>query len=132
MRCIWGSGFGFREVDGQKVRFGFSMAENQARETNKDNANALWLGGELTPLPPVKITPGNGEDGDYVIQDVEGMVDLSFKVKVPVSASFDLVATRSEYSTPLGMFSGMLLDKDGVQIPVKNLPGTIEKLYLRV
>ena len=51
-------------------RFGFHIAENQTKETNKNNENALWLNGKLTPLPPVRITMPNGPEAEWVIQDV--------------------------------------------------------------
>jgi hypothetical protein len=45
-------------------RFGFHIAENQARETNKNNENALWINGKLTPLPQVLITMPNGPENN--------------------------------------------------------------------
>lgn len=94
-------------------RFGFHIAENQNRDPNKNNENALWVEGELTPLPPVLITMPTGPDGIWVIQDVEGMIDLTF-------------------NAPTGYYNGMLVTKEGEQIQIKNLFGIGEKLVLRV
>jgi hypothetical protein len=135
MKSIWASGFSnfIIEDNAKKIgSFGFSIAENQVRENNKDNENALWVDGALTPLPSCKITRGNDNESDAVIQDLEGMVDLTFKIKENVSAAFNLFLTRSVYDTPIGLYNGMLIDKDGKKIPVRNVWGTIEKLYLRV
>jgi len=73
--------------DEENRRFGFHIAENQTRDTNKNNENALWVNGKLTPLPPVRITMPDGINADWVIQDVEGMVDLKFTPKVPEKAT---------------------------------------------
>jgi hypothetical protein len=129
MRSIWCSAFGNTE----KLRFGFSIAENQTRETFKNNENVLWQEGRrTTPLPPVYITIPKEDDADWVIQDVEGMVDLTFTPREQVRSSFNLFLTRWEYHTPLGYYNGMLVNSEGEQIPVRNLWGVGEKLYLRV
>jgi hypothetical protein len=129
MRTKWCTGMGF---DGLGRRFGFSIAENQARESFKNNENALWLDGRLTPLPPVKITQPRGIDSEWVIQDMEGMVDLVFTPQEPVRCSMNLFVTRSDYNSPLGVFSGVVVSAEGEEIPVKNMWGLGEKLYLRV
>ena len=113
-------------------RFGFHIAENQTRETNKNNENALWVNGKLTPLPPVLITTQNGSDSDWVIQDVEGMVDLKFTPKEQNKSGMSLIFTNAEFNAPLGYFNGMLLTSEGERIQIKNLFGMGEKLNLRV
>jgi len=123
------SAMGFDE---ENRRFGFNIAENQNRDTNKNNENALWLNGQLTPLPPVLITTPNGIDADWVIQDVEGMVDLTFSPKEQNKTSMNLILTKAELNFPAGYYNGMLLDSEGKKIQIKNLFGIGEKLYLRV
>jgi hypothetical protein len=128
-RMIWCEGMGF---DGEGRRFGFSIVENQTRETQKNNENALWINGELSPLPPVRITMPGGIESDWIIQDLEGMVDLVFTPREPIRGGTNLVITRADYETPLGYYNGMLLSSGGEQIQVRNLWGMGEKLYLRV
>jgi len=118
--------------DEENRRFGFHIAENQTRDTNKNNENALWLNGKLTPLPPVRITMPNGIDADWVIQDVEGMVDLKFTPKEPENSDVNLIFTRTDFNIPLGYYNGMLVTSEGEKIQIKNLFGIGEKLYLRV
>jgi len=120
---------GFNE---ENRRFGFHIAENQTRETNKNNENALWVNGKLTPLPPVLITMPKGPEETWVIQDVEGMVDLTFTPKEPNRCGTNLVFTKADFIAPLGIFNGMLVNSDGEQIHIKNLFGIGEKLFLRV
>ena len=123
------SAMGFTE---KNSRFGFHIAENQTREPNKNNENAFWVDGKLTPLPPVLITMPNGSDGTWVIQDVEGMVDLTFTPKEQNKSGIKLGFTNAEFNAPLGYYNGMLVNREGKQIQIKNLFGMGEKLYLRV
>jgi len=112
-------------LDEKNRRFGFHIAENQASKANKSNENALWVNGLLTPLPPVLITIPNNPDGEWVIQDLEGMVDLTF---TPKEQSF----TNAESNAPLGYYNGMLVNSEGEQIQIKNLYGMGEKFNFRV
>jgi len=118
--------------DEENRHFGFHIAENQTKETNKNNENALWVNGQLTPLPPVLITMPNGLEETWVIQDVEGMVDLTFTPKEPNRSGSNLLFTKADFNAPLGIYNGMLLNSAGEQIQIKNLFGIGEKLYLRV
>jgi hypothetical protein len=129
MRSSWCTACG---VDGENRRYGFSLGETAARENYKHNENALWLDGRLIPLPPVRITMPNGLESDWVIQDVEGMVDLTFTPQEQSRSAFNWILTSWEYNTPLGYYNGMLVNNEGEQIPVRNLWGLGEKLYLRV
>lgn len=129
MRSTWATGFGF---DGSGRRFGFAVAENQARDPFRHNENASWLEGKLTLLPPVRVTMPDGPDGDWVIQDLEGMVDLVFAPREPQAFEFNYALTRCEYRAPFGVFNGMIAGADGEKIPVRNLWGFGEKLYIRV
>jgi hypothetical protein len=111
-------------------RFGFNLGENQAREPHRNNENALWLEGGLTPLPPVKITKDAGSG--WVVQDMEGMVDLVFTPKAQLPGGFNVIAAGAEYNTTLGYYNGVLVNAGGEEIPVKNLWGLGQKLYFRV
>jgi hypothetical protein len=129
MCAVWCNAFGF-DAGGQ--RFGFSLGENQAIEEYKDNENGFWLDGTLHLLPPVKITQSGGSGTDWVIQDIEGMVDLTFTPIEEITASFNFVLTKSRYYTPLGKFNGMIKTSRGESFAINSLWGNIENLYLRV
>ena len=129
MRNIACSSTGF---SGEGRRFGFHLAENQAKETNRNNENALWVDGCLSPLPPVRITMPKGVDSNWIIQDVEGMVDLVFTPKVYNNTGSGLPFARAEYNVPLGHYNGMLVNSKGEQIQVQNMWGMGENLYLRI
>jgi hypothetical protein len=140
----WCSALGF---DSENRRFGFALGENQTREPYSNNENALWIDGKLTPLPPVKITQDVKDEKDWIIQDMEGMVDLVFTSKEPERRSmrksifsgsasgFFGSASRLlgyNYENPLGCFNGLLVDADGKELPIRNAWGTGEKLFLRI
>jgi len=129
MRSTWCSGMGFGDGD---RRFGFTVGENQAREPFSNNENALWINGELTPLPPVKITRNGGPETDWIIQDMEGMVDLVFTPAVMGRNSRNLIFSTCEYENPLGFFNGTVVAASGEKLPIHNVWGSSEKLYLRV
>jgi hypothetical protein len=129
MRSSWSTGMGF---DSRNRRFGFALGENQARESYKNNENALWIDGKLTPLPPVRITQSGGSESDWIIQDMEGMVDLVFTPKEMKRTTEKFIFSASDFETPMGHFNGLLVSSEGEELPVKNVWGTSEKLYLRV
>jgi len=87
--------------------------------------------GKLTPLPPVKITrAGEGGKAAWVIQDLEGMVDLTFTPKEAVRSGFNFLLTGTDYETPLGWYNGALVSAEGEKIRAHNLWGMAERLYL--
>jgi hypothetical protein len=132
----WCSALGF---DGENRRFGFSFGEIQTKEPYSNNENALWIDGKLTPMPPVKITSNIKDKKNWVIQDMEGMVDLVFNPKEPEKSIGETVFSRYtsvlfgyHYENPLGCFNGLLVDSDGKELPVKDAWGIGEKLFLRI
>jgi len=129
MHPQWCSAVG---IDSSDRRIGFAIADNQNREPYKNNENALWIDGRLTPLPPVKITSGTGPEAEWIIQDMEGMVDLVFTPKEPIRYKINQLLPVSFYEIPLGIYNGVVVDSEGEEIPVRNLSGIGEKLFLRI
>ncbi|MCL2092935.1 MAG: DUF2804 domain-containing protein [Treponema sp.] len=128
-RTSWVSGMGF---DSQNRRFGFSLGESQAKEPYRNNENALWLDGALSPLPPVKITQNYADTGsEWIIQDMEGMVDLVFTPKESEGPAGRPLSARDEMN-PLGLYNGLLVSSGGEEISLRNVWGSAEKLYLKV
>ena len=129
MHSQWCMAAGF---DSANRRIGFSVADNQNRESYKNNENALWIDGRLTPLPPVKITQTAGTDSEWTIQDMEGMVDLVFTPKEQIRHKLDYFLFQSSLDSPLGFFNGMMVSSEGEEIPLRNVSGIGEKLFLRI
>lgn len=129
MRGTFCGGMGF---DAEGRRYGFHVVENQAKENRKNNENALWVNGQLTHLPPVRITMPNGPESDWVIQDLDGMVDLVFTPKSFNRFRINLLAANSDFFAPMGYYNGMLVSTREEQMQVRNQWGIGEKLYLRM
>jgi hypothetical protein len=129
MSSIWCTALGFDE-GGRRI--GFTVAENQARENHRNNENALWVNGKLTPLPAVRITMPKGIKSEWIIQDLEGMVDLVFTPQESPRSGYNVILSRADLESPLGYYNGMLVSAGGEQIPIHNLWGTGEKIYLRI
>ncbi|MCL2186142.1 MAG: DUF2804 domain-containing protein [Treponema sp.] len=116
----------------EKEHFGFHLAENQTKETNKNNENALWVNGKLTLLPPVLITMPNGPESNWNIQDIEGMVDLTFSPIEQNKGVSNLLFTKADFIASVGTYNGMLVNSEGEKIKIKDLFGMGEKLFLRM
>jgi hypothetical protein len=119
--------FGF---DAGGRRFGFSLGENIVRKLNVNNENALWLDGTLTPLPPVRIT--GAEYGEFVIQDIEGMIDLNFKLAEDTNTPLDLLFISMEQRCSIGMFNGMVMTQNGEKLSVRNVMGILENFKFKL
>jgi hypothetical protein len=120
-------GFG---VDMMGRYFCFSLGEHITKKLNVNNENALWLEGSLTPLPPVRIT--DAEPGEMFIQDLEGAVDLSFKLFEDAGTALNFFIIGMEHKNPVGQFNGMLMTQDGEKLPVRNVIGTVEYFYFKL
>jgi hypothetical protein len=129
---MYGMFCGSMGFDDEGRRYGFHIVENQAKETRKNNENVLWVNGQCTPLPPVRITMPDGPESDWVIQDVEGMVDLVFTPKEINRFGANLLISSGDFLVGMGYYNGMLVAHNGEQIQVRNQWGIGEKLYLRV
>jgi len=129
MRGIYCGGLGF---DTEGKRYGFHIAENQAKENRRNNENALWIDGRFTPLPPVRITMSDGPESDWVIQDLEGMVDLVYTPKESYRVNPNYFVARTDFYASIGHYNGILINENEERIHLKNHWGSGEKLYLRV
>ena len=69
---------------------------------------------------------------DWIIQDTESMIDLTF---TPVSDNhriLNVIAIRTDYNVIYGNYNGVILTKDGEKLVLKNFPGIINKSTLRI
>jgi len=80
----------------------------------------------------VLITTPNGLESDWVIQDLEGMVDLVFTPVKNNRFNPNIFAARTDFFSSVGYYNGTLVNEKEERIQVKNLWGNGEKLYLRV
>lgn len=127
-REVWGVG----QVGEKSVAFSISSSSLDAVNPDTYNENVLFVDGELTPLPPVKITFPFGIKGKWIIQDTENMVDLSFTPISDYSRTVSLMILRAQKHIMYGTFEGMLKMKDGREIPLKDFSGMVRKQLMRL
>jgi hypothetical protein len=90
------------------------------------------VNGKLTLLPPVRITTPHGPEPDWVIQDLDGMVDLVFTPKEMHRVGVNFPVIGGDFFAPMGYYNGMLVSAREEQIPVRNQWGMGEKINLRM
>lgn len=120
------------EIDGKKIGFRLSTTSLDAVDTDMYNDNILFSDGEVTTMPPVDITHPFGIAQKWVIQDVESMIDLTFTPKNLLTRSLDIIALKTTYATIFGTIDGVLLDKNGDKIVLKDFPGIVKRSKLRL
>lgn len=129
MQYDWATGFG---ADAKGRRVGFNLADNAVvRDPARNNENCVWINNKVWPLPPVKMTRPQGPGGDWIIQDMEGMVDLVFTPELTNDIRINLGIVESEYNGPLGTFKGFVRGGNGEKIQAELLYGAGEKEYIR-
>jgi len=118
--------------DNKKIIFHLKTSNMDAADSDSYNSNVLIIDGKKTALPPVYMTHPFGVDKNWVIQDTESMVDLTFTPVSNNSRTLNLIALRTAYNNIYGSFEGVLLTESGEKIVLKNFPGVLEKGTLRL
>ncbi|AEE15929.1 DUF2804 domain-containing protein [Treponema brennaborense] len=119
-------------VQGRPVTFSITSSSQEAATPDLYNENVLFVNGETTPLPPVKLTHPLGINGKWVLQDTESMVDLTF---TPISdhvRTISIFILRTRNHSLYGTFDGVLAAKNGEKIILKDFPGIVRKNMLRL
>ena len=126
------STYGIGTVKGIKLEFYLKTSNMDAADSDTYNCNVLIVDGKKTALPPVYMTHPFGIEKNWIIQDTESMVDLTFTPVSTNSRTLNLIALRTTYNTMYGTFEGVLLTENGEKIILKNFPGVLEKGMLRL
>lgn len=127
-REAWAAG----QIGEKTVAFSICSSSLDAVNPDTYNENVLFVDGDLTPLPPVKITFPFGIKGKWIIQDTENMVDLSFTPISDHSRIVSIMVLRAQKHIMYGTFEGMLKTKDGREIPLKDFSGMVRKQLMRL
>lgn len=110
----------------------FHIGDSVSKDDFTCNNNVLFYDGNVTPLPPVRITRPFGSSGEWIIQDTENMVDLKF---IPASINAQkrsLFVVRTQYKTLYGNYEGVLVTAGGESLVLKDFPGIAKKILLRM
>ena len=122
---------GLGQIRGKKIIFNLGTANIDAADADKYNSNALFEDGNATALPPVVITHPFGVEHNWIIQDTEGMVDLTFTPLSVQKRTVNVIIMKSTETIVYGSFEGVLLNKDSERIMLKNFPGFINANRVR-
>ena len=126
------SAYGVGNIKGQNIVFYLTTSNMDAADSDSYNSNILVIDGKKTALPPVYMTHPFGIDKNWIIQDTESMVDLTFTPASVNSRNLNLIALRTSYYTMYGTFEGVLLTSDGEKVILKSFPGLLHKGMLRL
>lgn len=124
----WGLG----KIKDKEIIFQLKSSNLDAADENRYNENILIVDGKQTGLPSVVMTHPFGIEKDWIIQDTESMVDLTFTPTTVNSRTRNIIAMRTSYTTIYGTFTGTLLDENENKICLKNFPGIINRNLLRL
>lgn len=116
----------------KNIQFYLKTSNMDAADSDSYNSNILIIDGKKTALPPVYMTHPFGISKNWIIQDTESMVDLTFTPISINSRTLNLIALRTVYSSMYGTFEGVLLSEDGEKIILKNFPGLLQRGMLRL
>ncbi len=124
--------YGIGNSKGKNIVFYLKSSNMDAADADAYNCNVLVVDGKQTTLPSVYMTHPFGIDKNWIIQDTESMVDLTFTPISVNSRTLNLIALRTTYDTMYGTFEGVLLTSEGEKIVLKNFPGLLHKGMLRL
>ena len=92
----------------------------------------MVVDGKTTFLPSVLMTHSFGINKDWIIQDTENMVDLTFTPISRCGKSFHLIFFNTRSNTIYGTFEGTLMDQDGQKIVLKDFAGIATSKMMRI
>lgn len=125
---LWALG----RIDGRDVSLTLTQSTQDALDADNSNENFLFVNGEATALPSVLVTHPFGPSGRHIIQDTEGMVDLSFEPRNTLRRTVNVIIMRNAYEMTFGFISGTLKSNDGTVLTLKNFGAAIKKSVVRV
>ncbi len=116
----------------KKVQFNIYISNQDPVDSNLYNENILFIDGTPTPLPPVTITHPRGIQNQWIIQDTESMIDLSFLPTLTTVRRNSILILRTQYHTLFGICEGSIKNKDGEDFLLKDFSAVAKKQYLRL
>lgn len=127
MRYDWVTGAG-RDPAGRLV--GFNLTDNQVRNPDVYNENAVWTGATVERLGAVHFQRRRGVHGPWRITDRFGQVDVTFDPTVPNEQHVGPRSALADYYGPFGWFSGSI-ETDTTRLDVDGIFGMGEQKFIR-
>lgn len=121
-----------RRGDGGRVE-GFNLTDNQVRNPQRYNENAVWLGDQVHRLPAVHVERPDGPWGTWIVHDADGsgQVDVRFTPTVRSEVHVGPRRSLAEYYAPYGWYEGRI-HTDQVDLSVDGMFGVGEQKLIRV
>lgn len=117
-----------RCVDGDVT--GFNLTDNQVRDPDVFNENAVWVGGTVHRLGAVRFERRHGVHGPWRVTDRHGQVDVTFEPSVPNEQHVGPRSWLADYYGPFGWCSGTI-DTGDVRVDVARMFGMGEQKFIR-
>ncbi len=121
---------GVRRAEDGRVE-GFNLTDNQIRDPQVYNENAVWLGDAVHRLPPVHVERPKGPMGTWFVRDESGAVDVRFEPTVRSEMHVGPRRALAEYHAPYGWFEGRI-HTEQVDLRVDGIFGVGEQKLIRV
>jgi len=112
--------------DGNGEVLGVNLTQNVIADDAEQNENALWHGNRLSPLGAARFDIPPSPAAPWHIRTLDGRVDLVFQPQGARSENLNLLVLASNFRQPVGLFSGTMVDDDGVRHEVKDVLGVVE------
>lgn len=124
---------GLVDVNGTKKRVSIVITGTDDDQVDQErlNKNFLFVDGKKTPLPPVTITHTAGIKKNWVIQDFENMVDLTFTPIANHVRDMSAFVIHMKANTIYGKFEGALRTSEDEVINISNFEGIVRSQSIR-
>lgn len=121
-----------RRGEGGRVE-GFNLTDNQVRDPQRYNENAVWLGDRVVRLPAVHVERPSGPWGTWLVRDADGSGQVDVRFTPTVRSEMHVGPRRSlaEYYAPYGWYEGRV-QTDDVDLSVDGMFGVGEQKLIRV
>ena len=117
----WVTTMGKLEINGRPQYFGFNLTRNQSIDQDAYNENLIWFEGDTTLLTPVVFR--HETDKRWRIQDVQGMVDITFDIGDEFLMLVPAKVIDINYHITFGTLSGYVCDPKGNKYVLDGMPG---------
>jgi hypothetical protein len=129
MRYDWVTG-ARRQPDGRRVAF--NLTDNQVRDPDTFNENALFLDGDVQRLGPIRVTRPDGVHQPWQVRDREGRVEVQFTPTVRNEQHVGPRSVLADYYGPFGWCSGWIEADDAERVSLDGCFGMGEQKLIRV
>ncbi|MDM7998682.1 MAG: DUF2804 domain-containing protein [Dehalococcoidia bacterium] len=116
----------FAIIDGSGNLLGCNLTHNVIRDDTQFNENCIWHGNRLTLLGAARFDIPKDRTQPWRIRTEDGRADLQLIPQGRRSERVNLGLVKSAYDQPYGLYSGTLIDGEGVSHRVENAFGLAE------